>query len=307
MARWSCACRAVLRDEHGAQDAFQATFLILAQRARSLRVRDSPGPWLHEVAVRVSAHARSASARRARHERLAAVSATAARAPIDPGGDDLRGVLHEEVGRLPERDRAVVVLCDLQGLTHRQAAQQLCWPIGTVKSRQARGRRRLRERLSRRGLAPAAGTLAILLAAEGAPASVPAALAGATTRSATGLAAGELMAGVASASVGALLERGARAMVVSQLRWAAVGLLALGLATAGAGAVARQLSAPCADGPASNGAEDAPARPATARGVALDGLLKKQAESAGRVGRRPSPSTRRGRSRSIDSAGPRDG
>src|SRR5688500_5567942 len=145
-------CRGILRDGHDAEDAFQATFLILARKARSLWVRDSPGPWLHGVAYRVASTARSTVSRRRSKERQAAERMSAVVAERD--WDDLGAVVHEELNRLPGRYRAAVVLCCLEGLTQQQAAQQLGWPLGTVQSRLARGRERLRLRLTRRGLAP---------------------------------------------------------------------------------------------------------------------------------------------------------
>ncbi len=147
-------CRATLRDEHEAEDAFQAVFLVLARKARSLWVRDSIGPWLHQVALRTAAYARSELKRRRDLERRR-VESTVALIKESPS-DDPSPVIHEELGRLPDRYRAAVVLCDLEGLSHEEAARQLGWPIGTVKSRQSRGRARLRDRLIRRGLGPSA-------------------------------------------------------------------------------------------------------------------------------------------------------
>jgi HlyD family secretion protein len=150
-------CRSLLVNLHDTQDAFQATFLVLVKKARSLWVRDSLGPWLHQVAYRTSKCVRASAARRRRHEARCAP-------PLDEyvtrDADDLGSALHEEIERLPERFRAPLVLCDLEGCTHEQAARHLGWPVGTVKSRQSRGRQRLRERLTRRGLAPSAGLLA---------------------------------------------------------------------------------------------------------------------------------------------------
>lgn len=152
-------CRSVLIDPNDVEDAFQATFLVLVRKARGLWVSDSLGPWLHQVALRTASCARSAAARRQRHERVAAVSA---RASQTESHDDLGHVLHEEIDRLPERFRLSVILCDLEGRTHEQAARHLGWPVGTVKSRLTRARERLRDRLSRRGLTPSAGVLAAL-------------------------------------------------------------------------------------------------------------------------------------------------
>ena len=114
-------CRATLRDPHDAEDAFQATFLVLASRTGSIRKRGSAASWLHGVARRVAMRARSAAARRRVYERRAAELSR--RSPNHEGWDDLGDVLHEEVQQLPERYRTAVVLCDLEGLTEGQAAQ----------------------------------------------------------------------------------------------------------------------------------------------------------------------------------------
>jgi RNA polymerase sigma factor (sigma-70 family) len=147
------ACHAILRDPHAAEDAFQATFLVLARKAAGLWVCGSLGPWLLSVARRVACCARADASRQRAHERRA--TELAAPAIDDQGWDDRHAILHEELGRLPENYRTVVVLCDLDGLTQEQAARHLGWPDGTVRSRLARGRERLRERLTRRGMAPA--------------------------------------------------------------------------------------------------------------------------------------------------------
>jgi len=150
-------CRGVLGDDHEAMDAFQATFLVLARKGGSLWVRDSVGPWLHRVACRAAGRAKSAAARRRAAESMAATLAAARTG----GGDreEFSSVIHEEVDRLPERFRVAVVLCDLEGRTREQAARHLGCPVGTVASRLARGRQRLRDRLRRLGLDPGDGPL----------------------------------------------------------------------------------------------------------------------------------------------------
>ena len=172
-------CRSVLRDPHEAEDAFQATFLVLMRRSGSLWVRDSLGPWLHQVAYRVASCAHSAAIRRRRHERRAAELVGPRLREEDR--DDLGDVLHDEVNRLPWGCRVAVVLCYFEGLSPEQAAQQLGCPVGTVQSRLARGRERLRSRLTRRGLSPALGAG---VAAESVQASPPTALVEATIRAA---------------------------------------------------------------------------------------------------------------------------
>ena len=154
------ACRGVLGDDHAAEDAAQATFLVLAKKARSLRAGETIVPWLFGVAVRVAGKMRVAAARRRKHERIGA-ELREERMPTSPAVD-LGPAVHEEVGRLPEKYRAPVVLCYFEGLSHEEAARRLGWPVGTVRGRLARARDRLRPRLTRRGLSPSAGFLALL-------------------------------------------------------------------------------------------------------------------------------------------------
>lgn len=154
-------CGSILRDPSDVDDAFQATFLVLARKSPgTLWVRDSIGPWLYQVACRVATRALSDSARRRRHELRAAERSGLS--TVDRTWDDVGLTLHEEVRRLPERYRAPLVLCYLEGLTHEQAAEHLGWPLGTVRSRLARGRERLRGRLEKRGVVSATPIAALL-------------------------------------------------------------------------------------------------------------------------------------------------
>ena len=171
-------CRSVLRDEGAADDAFQATFLALARKAGSLWARDSLAPWLHQAAYRAAVHDRSVSTRRRSHERAAAALRTESVAPPAHANDgDLEKIIHEEIDRLPGRFRVAVVLCDLEGRTHEQAARHLGCAVGTVKSRLARGRSKLRGRLVRRGVAAPAPAILAGFVAGAARAAVPTALA----------------------------------------------------------------------------------------------------------------------------------
>ena len=153
------ACRAIARDDHLAQDASQASFLLLARKAGTLWVGDSIGPWLHRVACRVATRAEVAEGKRRAAERRAAEASPGF---VDgPAADDRARVVHEEIDRLPDRYRRPVVICDLGGRSYEEAASELGCPVGTVKSRLARGRDRLRDRLTRRGLAPSAWTVGL--------------------------------------------------------------------------------------------------------------------------------------------------
>ncbi len=235
-------CRAVLRDAHDADDAFQATFLVLVRRASSLWVRDSLGPWLHQVAYRIAHCARSDAARRRQQELRA--SEFTARFHDDGDRDDLTAVVHEELGRLPRRYRETVVLCLLEGLTPEQAARHLNCPVGTVHSRLARGREQLRGRLARRGLATPAGLLAVEWARNGVSAAVPPALVDSTSRAALGIAVGQVSAGAVPASVAALTGTILRTMLMAKIRVTVATLLLFGVVAAGAGVLGARSGEP---------------------------------------------------------------
>ncbi len=147
--------RTILGDEAASLDASQATFLLLAQKARRLHVGESLGPWLGSVARRVALGARKARACRQRHE-AAAARPELVTDPTSTGWSETIRAVVAEVERLPEPYRAAVVACHLDGLTQHAAADRLGWPVGTLQSRLDRGRRKLRDRLIRRGLAPSA-------------------------------------------------------------------------------------------------------------------------------------------------------
>ena len=209
-------CRARLSDPHEAQDAFQATFLVLVEKSRGLWVRDSLGPWLHQVASRTASCALSAAARRRRLERTAGEMSAAAAERDEEGRAGWEQVLHEEIDRLPERYRVPIVLCDLEGHTCEEAARRMGRPVGTVKSWRARGRERLRRRLIRSGLAPAAGPGAVL-AADVARAAIRSPEAEAAVRALSD----GLTAGTVPASVQLLVKGVFKAMILSKLRTAA--------------------------------------------------------------------------------------
>jgi HlyD family secretion protein len=217
-------CRSLLPDVNDAHDAFQATFLVLVQKARLLWVQDSIGPWLHQVAYRTAWCARVAAARRHKHEHQAAVLRSQA---IAQRNDEPALALHEEIARLPEYFRVPVVLCDLEGRSHDQAARHLGVPLGTVKSRLRRGRERLRERLIKRGVGsdwalPSAGALCRHWNN-----CVPAALTESTSR----LALESATAGVPLSGPAVVLARGIlRAMAASAGAKVALCLLILGAA-----------------------------------------------------------------------------
>ena len=236
-APWCCAvCQSVLRERHDAEDAFQATLLILVREAASIRKRNSVVSWLHGVAFRTASCHKAANRRRGRLEQGRRGRPPASAESGDP--DDLAMVLHEELDGLPEKFRIPIVLCYFEGQSHEQAARQLSWPVGTVRSRLARGREQLRWWLTRRGLAPAIVLLERSLSAHAARAAISPALADATARAAVHYAAGKLLAsGVTSTSVSSLIEGAMNAMFLAKIKMAT---LACGLIATGALVVAHQ-------------------------------------------------------------------
>lgn len=147
-------CRRVLNDPNDVADAFQATFLVLVRKARTLKVGDSLGGWLFGVSRRIAVRLRAAGARRITADDVA-LDSMESRRDVAADRAELRELVDAEIRRLPDPYRSVLVLCDLEGLTHEQAAHQLGCAVGTIGSRVARGRERLRARLSRRGAGPA--------------------------------------------------------------------------------------------------------------------------------------------------------
>jgi RNA polymerase sigma factor (sigma-70 family) len=205
-------CRRVLADAHRAEDAFQATFLVLVRKAGSLRQPELLANWLYGVAYRTALKARANDARRqALEHEGAAMRPTPSE---EAGWQELRPVIDEEVQQLPAKYRLPVVLCYLSGQSHEEAARQLAWPVGTVKGRLARARDLLRKRLTRRGLALAAAFVASLPAPAAAAISGP--LIATTVDGALLFATGA--AGAAAPGPAALAEGVLRNMFLSRMR-----------------------------------------------------------------------------------------
>ncbi len=226
-------CRRVLDDPNDADDAFQATFLVLLRRALSVRNRASLASWLHGVAMRVAARAKVDAARRRR------IEARGIRPSVGPEADmdrqDIEPLVHEELNRLPEKYWAPIVLCYLEGLTHEGAADRLGWPVGAVRGRLSRARDLLRTRLTRRGVTATAALTAIESLTQPAQAAVPAALREATIQSVVEVATGRAIAAVVSAHVAAWVEGTSRVVAVSSLKTAAGLLLLIGTLGTGLG------------------------------------------------------------------------
>jgi RNA polymerase sigma factor (sigma-70 family) len=229
-------CRRILHDPHDAEDAFQATFLVLVRKANCITKRDLLAQWLYGVACRTAWHARTARSERQAREREAPIMpATDSTAEVD--WRSLRPVLDEEIGRLPPKYRAPLVLCYLEGKTYAEAARQLGCPKGTVATRLARARDRLQTRLIRRGLALSAEALTTVLSEGVGSADMPVGLVRTTIRAALLVGAGQTAAGAVPAGVIALTEGVLRAMGIGRLKLLTGFLLAMALVGAGASLV----------------------------------------------------------------------
>jgi RNA polymerase sigma factor (sigma-70 family) len=252
-------CRRVLGDAHDAEDAFQATFLVLARKAASIRRQVSVAGWLYRVAFRLAIHARAGALRGQAIAKEAVEMATEDSTP-DLVRQELRQMLDEELNRLPDKYHSPITLCYLEGMSHEEAAQELRWPIGTVKGRLARARELLRQRLARRGVALPAGVSATVLMETTAPAAVPPALAAAVVEAAGLFAVGRWVGGSAVSARAQTLARGAlRTMAMGRLG-TALGLLVLA-AGLGGGVLAVRSEAEKPQQPDGHGA--APGKPPT--------------------------------------------
>jgi RNA polymerase sigma factor (sigma-70 family) len=234
-------CRGALRDPNDADDAFQATFLVLARKASTIRGGEALGAWLHRVARRVSARAGADTTRRRSREQFTLVEPAADGEDFDR--TEVRRIVHEEVDRLPRQYREAVVLCDLEGRTHEEAARQLNWPVGTVKGRLFRARCRLRDRLARRGLAGSA-VIAAGLTVNAQATLVTDALRETTVRAAIGFAAGRAAASARWAPAARLAEGVLTTMLRNQLKSMGAGVIAVLTLTFGLGTLAQGRQGP---------------------------------------------------------------
>jgi RNA polymerase sigma factor (sigma-70 family) len=184
-------CRRLLRSHHDAEDAFQATVLVLVRKADSVKPREAVGNWLYGVAHQTAVRVRAMAAKRGGRERQVVDLPE----PIVPeaSSDDLLSLLDQELSRLPDKHRLVIVLGDLEGKTRTELARQLGVSEGTVAGRLARAREMLARRLARRGLAMSGGPLAAALAQNAASASAPAPLVASTIQAASQMAAGQVV------------------------------------------------------------------------------------------------------------------
>ncbi len=227
-------CRRTLKNPHDADDAFQATFLVLVRKAASLLPRAVIGNWLYGVAYHTALKARAVAAKRRAKEAQVREMSRATPLATDRG-NDWQPLLDRELSRLPHKFREPIVLCDLEGKTRREAARQLGIPEGTLSGRLTTARRRLARRLRGHGFALSGGAIAVALSQNVASACVPTPLVLSTTKAAALLAAGVSAAGVISATVAALTEGVVKAMLVTKLKVTAAFVIAIGLLAVGCG------------------------------------------------------------------------
>jgi RNA polymerase sigma factor (sigma-70 family) len=211
-------CRRVLRNYHDAENAFQATFLVLVRKAASIVPREMVSNWLYGVANQTALKARATAAKRSTRERQVTPMPEPAAAERDLW-HDLQPLLDQELSRLPDKYRVVILLCDLEGKTRKESARQLGVPEGTVAGQLARARTMLAKRLTRRGLAVSGGALAALLAQNAASAAVPTSLLSSTIQVVTLCGPGKVaVAGLVPVAVAALTEGILKAMLLSKLK-----------------------------------------------------------------------------------------
>jgi RNA polymerase sigma factor (sigma-70 family) len=229
-------CRRVLRNLADAEDAFQATFLVLVRKAASIRSPSAVGNWLYGVAHITALRAKAMNRKRRNHELKAGTL------PRQEAREEawvaVQALLDAELVNLPDKHRIPIVLCDLEGKTIKEAARHLGWPQGTVATRLARGRALLARRLARHGLVLSAGALTAALSHGAAAANVPGALVLSTVKATSLSAAGQAMAaGVISAKVAALTQGVIQAMFLTKLKSCVVGLVTLAVLGMGATSV----------------------------------------------------------------------
>jgi RNA polymerase sigma factor (sigma-70 family) len=239
-------CRRVLHNCHDAEDAFQATFLVLVRKAASIRPRELLGNWLHGVACRTAMNLRSMNARRRRKEQEAQ-RAEGKVQPVDRPMDELLERLDEALGRLPEAYRVPVVLCELEGRSRKEVARTLGLPEGTLSWRLAQAKKMLARKLARHGPALSAGAVAAVLSQGAESATVSPLLLKSTSKAGMRLAAGQALVGSVPPKVVALTQGVLKAMLLTKLKVAswAVGVVLL----AGAGAVGLTYRAAAQDAP----------------------------------------------------------
>jgi RNA polymerase sigma factor (sigma-70 family) len=220
-------CRRVVGHEQDAEDAYQAAFLVLAQKATKIRPPAMLPNWLYGVAYRVSIKLRALNAKRQAREKLVS-NIPESRSTMTHLEPDLKNVVDEELSRLTDKYRVAVIMCDLEGMTYREAARQLGWPEGTLSIRLARARKKLAGRLLRRGITVSMTAVGAALSQNAATAQVPVSLFAGTIKAGSLREIGQAArAGIVSEKAGALAESTLKAMLVRTVKTWTAGLILL--------------------------------------------------------------------------------
>jgi RNA polymerase sigma factor (sigma-70 family) len=272
-------CRRVLRNHQDAEDAFQATFLVLVRRAAAISPREMVANWLHGVARRTALKARATGARRQAREKQVNQGPEPEAEGEPDLWRDLQPLLDRELSRLPDKYRLAVVLCDLEGMSRKEAACQLGIPEGTLSSRLTTARATLARRLARHGLALSGGALAAVLSQDAAADGLPPSVAMKAIKAATLVAAGQAAGGVISAKVAALTEGVLKAMLLKKLATLTGVLLLVGVLGLGStafpygawGAGQTRLRETVSEGPALQARPEDPPRKDARDDKVLDG------------------------------------
>ena len=271
-------CRRLLRSHHDAEDAFQATFLVLVRKAAAIRHKEMVANWLYGVAHQTSVRLRARAAKRGVRERQVVNMPEPVVAEVR--GADLVPLLDQELSRLPEKFRVLIVLCDLESKTRKEVARQLGCPEGTVASRLARARALLAKRLAQQGVVLSVGALAAVLAQNVASAGVPTAVVSLTIKAASLFAAGQAAAaGVISAEVAALTEGVLKAMFMTKLKTVMSVVMLLGTVAFGGGLLMQRTAA----------GQPGQAEKSEAQGNTLGAIPAHQQDASSKIGAREPP------------------
>jgi RNA polymerase sigma factor (sigma-70 family) len=235
-------CRRGLTNHQDAEDAFQTTFFVLARKATAVVPPSMVANWLYGVAHQAALHAARTAARRKERERQVTSMPEPAVTDNDPW-PDLQPILDQELSRLPDKYRAVVVLCDLEGKGRTDAARQLGCPEGTVAGRLARARAMLAKRLTRRGITLSSAALTAVLARKAASGDAPGAVVSSTIKAASLLATGHVANGAISANAVFLTDQVIKMMLIDKLKTVVTGLLVLAAVVLGGGLLVHQATA----------------------------------------------------------------
>src|SRR6185437_2866477 len=204
---------------HDAEDAFQATFLVLVRKAAWIKPREMIGNWLYGVAHQTALKARATAAKRQGREKQVKEMPEAAIMPEPDLWANLEPLLDQELSRLPDKYRVTIVLCDLKGKTRKEVARQLKIPEGTLSSRLTTARTMLAKRLARHALAVSGGALATVLSQKAASAGVLTSVVSSTIKAVTLVAAGQAAAkALVSAKVAALTDGALKSMLLTRLK-----------------------------------------------------------------------------------------